>query len=106
MPIVNGTRVPWNVSITNASQGFTALTKMVSWNLPWFWSFIMIMFYISLYIIFRPIPGRKKFIFMTLIPMVIAWIGFISYGLLPSTIGDLTTAVFLLTTFFVFLTGG
>jgi len=107
--LVNGIWLPWNTTITTSnSVGSTALTSMLNdifTCLPWETTFIIVLFYIALYILFSQVPGRRKFIVNTLVPMIIAWI-FVYFGWIVSGVADATTGIFIVTTFFVILTKG
>ena len=102
--LINGVWTPYNTSIST-SDPLGSMIKGINCGLPWFMMFVLILIYVALYILFHEVPGRKKFITMTLVPMVISWI-MIGFSWAPSVMGDATTAIFIITTGLVFLTGG
>ena len=101
MPIVNGTWVNWT---TPTRANFTTIASTISNNLPWFWTAFLALTYFALFIIFDAEQGRKKFIVITVIPMVMSWI-MVSFGLITPVIVDATTGIAILVTAFTLATG-
>lgn len=102
MPIAaNGTWVNWTWNTTNMT-----LDKVVSTttgNIPWLGIFFLALMYIILVIIFSQEPGRKKYVAITFVGMVIS-IVFGAFALIPAATIGATAFLFVLTFIIVYAT--
>lgn len=95
------TAIPANSSINPLSS----MINDINCNLPWYMAFILLLFYVGLYILFNEVPDRKKFMVIALIPMIISWI-MITFSWADPVLGDVTTAIFIVVSVLVYITGG
>ncbi len=108
MPIVNGSYVPYNLNLTNGSNGmssaihFMTLTPILT---PW----LVVLFIAGLYFVtfyaLKEDSSRWKFTTITFVPMFVSLI-FGLIGWVPATVPASTLSIFILTTLIVVATSG
>jgi hypothetical protein len=98
---VNGTFVNWTTPTSNVSAG--SLVTTVSTNIPWFFTFALIIFYIVLFIYLQDEPGRKKYLYITFVGMIASVIMGL-YNLVPTATILGSVGLFIITMLFVLAT--
>jgi F0F1-type ATP synthase membrane subunit a len=108
MPINNLSQAT-NWTIANNTQGAGMIISTVNHNMPGAFTFFLILFYIVLYIYMQDEPGRKKYLYITFVGMIVAAIlGLFkdSYGqpLVPIATLLASVGMFIITMLFVIAT--
>lgn len=111
MPITSGVWTNWTTPVANTSNASQASNTLAIWlgstqaNFSWFWSFILIMFYVALVILLSQEQGRKKFIAITFIGMIASFL-MVSVSLISSGVVDASIGIWIITTILVLAFGG
>lgn len=100
MPISGGIWTNWSI---NSTGGLTGIIQTVSTNIPFFFPLFLIMMYVALYLILILEPGRKKFVPITIVPMIMSY-ALANYGFLSIEYPVFTTFIAALAIFFVYMT--
>lgn len=101
MPFNGTTWVNWTTS--NATSGAGGIVNTVITNIPWAFTFILILFYVVMFIYMQDDPGRKKYLYITFVGVLAAGIMRL-FKLVP--VGTVLGAIglFVLTAVFVIAT--
>lgn len=109
MPIINGTYQNWTTPVINSSMGVAqtlgTIVQTVNTNLPWLFPFFFFVSYIVFIIIFADIPGRKKYVTITFVEMVIGFVLELG-GFLSMPVAAVSGTLFLITAIVVIGSGG
>jgi hypothetical protein len=114
MPIVNGVWVKYtmpclqNANLTNATNssmnGVGCIIGTVSQNIPFFWTGMVIVWYVALLFFMANDPQRSRIIAIAMGGLVFCTV-LAGYGVIGTTIWATSFALFLLT-LFIYLAGG
>lgn len=88
----------------NQSTGFSCITTTITANIPWAFTFILAIVYFIIIVAFAGIPGRKKYVYISLVMMIISW-AMELYGVVPVATAAAASAIFFIVLFFVIATG-
>jgi hypothetical protein len=101
MPIQNGIWYNWSFNTSNAT--LNTVVSTVTSNIPWVGIFFLALIYIILIILFSGEPGRKKYVAITFIGMVVS-IVFGLFGIVAPAIPGICGFIFILTFIIIYAT--
>ena len=102
MPITNGIFSNWTgINASNSTAG-SMVTNIVQ-NIPWAFTWLLVVFYIVIYIYMADEPGRKKYIYITFMGLL-ASIMMNLFSLVPATTTLGAAGLFIVTFIFVMAT--
>ena len=102
MPISNGVFTNWtSINASNSTAG-SMVTNIVQ-NIPWAFTWLLIVFYVVMYIYLADEAGRKKYVYITFMGLLAA-IMMNLFSLVPSATTLGAAGFFIVTTIFVLAT--